>query len=386
MASGRGRAVNPRPQLDGARILVVVYGHIADTIAAIPALRSLRADAPSARIEVLALDSVRPVLEPCPYIDAFVGWSDFSHKGARGSRLEKAATLAALGLKLRRNRYDATLVLHRSSGAMRRLAALVGSPVRAGASNGDDGFTHPAPPGPPVESSREENRRVLQGLGLDDDGGQIEIWTRPEDAVSAADLLGKAPGPVIGIHPGSDWSCQEWLPDRFGEVARGLQRELGATIVITGSKSEVGLQTEVAAALKGDPILIAGRTSFGQLVEIVRRLDLLVCVNSAPAAIARALGTPCLVVVGLEDTRYTGLESSDLLRVIQPRVPKTAGGWCEFGRWGVLSSCHSPMCRGLGGLLELGPSPVLREALLFLGQLPARAAVSGPELRPPAPR
>jgi ADP-heptose:LPS heptosyltransferase len=356
-------------ELDGRKILVIAYGHVADTMAAIPALRSLRAAYPSATIDVLALEAARPILGPCPYINKLITWQDFQRKGQRIARVEKLSVIAALALKLRRSRYDATLVLHRSSGAMRKLAGLVGTPLRAGLSNGGDGYTHMAAPGGGVESSREENRRVLGSIGVEEDGGALELWTSEADKQWAAAFLGSRTGPRVGIHPGSDWSCQQWLPKRFAEVGRNLQVAAGATVVITGSGGEVELENEIAEGLAENPLRAAGRTTFGQFVEIIRGLDILVGVNSAAAAVARAVGTPAVVLLGLEDARYTGITSSRHQILIQPQMALNEGGWCEFGRWGVLSGCDSPMCRGLGGLAEVAPAIVTTEALSLLDRL-----------------
>jgi ADP-heptose:LPS heptosyltransferase len=339
-----------RVDLEGAKILVIAYGHVADTMAAVPALRSMRAAYPSASIDVLALESARPILGPCPYIDRLITWRDFQHKGERTARLEKLSVIAALALKLKRSGYDATLVFHRSSGAMRKLAELIGSAVSAGGQGG-------------IESSRDENRRVLEAIGVVEDGGGLELWTSADDAAWAASFLSRHDGPVVGMHPGSDWSCQQWLPERFAEVGRSLQLTAGATIAITGSSGEVELESEIANGLAESPLRAAGRTTFGQFVEVIRRLDLLICVNSAAAAIARAVGTPAIVLMGLEDARYTGIEANRQLTVIQPKTADHGGGWCEFGRWGVLSGCDSPMCRGLGGLAEVAPEVVTAEAL-----------------------
>jgi ADP-heptose:LPS heptosyltransferase len=359
-----------RVELNDGKILVIAYGHVADTMAAIPALRSLRAAYPSASIDVLALESARPILGPCPYIDNLITWQDFQHKGRRIARVEKLSVIASLALKLRRSGYDATLVLHRSSGAMRKLAGLIGTPVRAGLSSGGDGYTHLAAPGDAVESSRDENRRVLESIGVEEDGGALELWTSDEDKQWAAAFLGSHSGPRVGIHPGSDWSCQQWLPKRFAEVGRNLQVTAGATVIITGSSGEVELETEIAEGLAESPLRACGRTSFGQFVEIIRGLDILIGVNSAAAAVARAVGTPAVVLLGLEDARYTGISSNRHLTLIQPQMaPRGGGGWCEFGRWGVLSSCDSPMCRGLGGLAEVAPAIVAQEALKLLDRV-----------------
>jgi hypothetical protein len=111
-------------------------------------------------------------------------------------------------------------------------------------------------------------------------------------------------------------------------------------------------------------------------VEVIRRLDLLISVNSAPAAIAAAIGTPNLVLLGPEDGRHTETTSGALRRVLQPGGSKAPGSWCELGRWGVLSGCESPMCRGVGGLDQLDANTVAAEALTMLAGLGNRSLAS----------
>lgn len=348
------------------RVLVIVYGHVADTLVSVPALRSLRRALPRARLEVLCLRSVAPVLRGCPYVDELVAWDDFKRKHGRRARLEKAAQLARLGVRLRARRYDAALVLHRSFRALRRLAVLSGAAVTAGVSDGGDGYSHPASPAAGgVESPREENRRVLRALGIEEDGGPLELWPTPEERTAARRLVGEA-HPLIGLHPGSDWSCQQWLPARFAAVGVALQRA-GARVVITGSAAERRLQEEIAAGLDEEPVRCAGRTSLGELVAVIQQLDMLVCVNSAAAAIARAVGTPAVLLLGPEDPRLLGLTGGERVQVLQAGSRLQPGSWCELGRWGVLSGCESPICRGLGGLDQLHTEAVVQAALALLG-------------------
>ncbi len=354
--------------LDGRRLLVITYGHLADVLAAVPALRSLHRACPSARIEVLALRSVAPLLEPCSYVDELVTWGDFRHKGSHAARAEKAVVVAGLAARLRGRRYDAVLVLHRSFRAMRTLARLTGAPVTAGISDGGDGYSHPVAPDDSVSGSRTENRRVLEAVGVEEDGQEPEVWTTAEEARTAEGLLAPGVGhPLVGLHGGSDWSCQQWLPDRLGDVGVALEEASGARIVLTGALSERALAAEVAERLRGPFIDLAGRTTFGELVEVIRRLDLLVTVNSAPAAVAEVVGTPSVVLLGPEDARFTGLTEGAARRVVQPEGAGAAGGWCELGRWGILSGCESPICRGLGGLGRLETGTVVRPALELLG-------------------
>jgi ADP-heptose:LPS heptosyltransferase len=358
------------PDLSRERILVMVYGHVADTIAALPSLRLLRATYPNAQLEVLCLRSVAPLLNASGYVNHLVIWDDFARKRGRFARVEKAAVVATLAVRLRTRHYGAVLVFHRSFGAFRRLATLLGAPLVAGISAGNDGYTHPAPlPVGGLESSLEENRRVLAAIGIADDPQTTRLSIPDADRAYASDLLSEVDGQrLIGIHPGSDWSCQQWLGNRFVEVARQLATQTGARIVITGASSELRLQDEIAGRLDREPIRCAGRTSLMQLAAVIERLDLLIAVNSAAAAFARALDTPLVVLLGPEDGRLTGLDSSRRVRIMQPGGARWPGSWCEFGRWGLLSGCESPMCRGVSGLDQLDAADVVSAALHMLGE------------------
>ncbi|HXJ47821.1 MAG TPA: hypothetical protein VNF91_01515, partial [Candidatus Acidoferrum sp.] len=91
-----------------------------------------------------------------------------------------------------------------------------------------------------------------------------------------------------------------------------------------------------------------------------------------------AVGTPAVVLLGLEDARYTGIKNSGALTVIQPQLSGPRGNWCEFGRWGVLSGCDSPMCRGLGGLGEVEAAAVAEQALAMLAKGPSHVHRGSP--------
>jgi hypothetical protein len=226
---------------------------------------------------------------------------------------------------------------------------------------------------PDVAGGRRASR-VLAAFGVPEDQGPVELWTTRAELGKAEELLGAGTGPLIGIHAGADWSCQQWFPDRFAEVGSALSHATGARIVLTGTASQVALQEEIAECLSGMTIRASGRTSFGEFVEVVRRLDLIVCVSSAASAVAAAVGTPSVVLMGPEDARYTGMTPAATRRILQPGGARPVGSWCELGRYPVLSGCESPVCRGVVGLDRLTAEEVTGTALELL-------AASEPRLR-----
>src|SRR3982074_680343 len=115
------------PDLSHEKILFLVYGHVADTLAALPGLRLLRNACPQAEIEVLCLRSVAPLLHGSGYAERLVISADCAHKQGRVAKADTEAMLAILSGRLRARRGCGVMVLRRSLRAFRRLATLVGA-------------------------------------------------------------------------------------------------------------------------------------------------------------------------------------------------------------------------------------------------------------------
>jgi ADP-heptose:LPS heptosyltransferase len=88
-------------------------------------------------------------------------------------------------------------------------------------------------------------------------------------------------------------------------VAGRLQRELGATIMITGSEADRPLAREVAAALPERAIDLTGRLSVRETLAVIAGLDLFLSPDTGPMHMACAVDTPSVSVFGPSDpVRY----------------------------------------------------------------------------------
>jgi ADP-heptose:LPS heptosyltransferase len=122
----------------------------------------------------------------------------------------------------------------------------------------------------------------------------------------ARETLAALPRPWIGIHsgygPASRKRNQEerlrgWSPANFIQTARELAGK-GASIVLTGASGDRPITETIARALPPRVINLAGETTISQLVGLIAELDLLISVDSGPAHIAAAVGTPLIVLWG----------------------------------------------------------------------------------------
>lgn len=106
-------------------------------------------------------------------------------------------------------------------------------------------------------------------------------------------------GPYMVFAPGAGTDKRMWPVERFAETASRLHQETGFQLVVCGSNSETEL-AETLGKLSKVPssILLAGRTSVPDLVEIIRNASLVIANDSSAIHIAAATETPSVCILG----------------------------------------------------------------------------------------
>ncbi len=351
------------------RILVTAYGHIADVLPSLPAMRALKEAYPQARVTVLAVGYVREMLEACPYVDEVVVMRDFKYKGTRRGKLEQIVKLAQYAPRFFK-RFDMVLVLHARSRFLSRLAWLTGAPIRAGFLDvaTPKMLTHVAEPFTGIASFRDENRRVLEAVGVTGMGGSLELLPAEGDVEAVRALLAEcgigASEEIIGLHPGSHWTCQQWSAEQWATLADDLVTSRDARLVITGTSDEGELARAIIERMKVEDakvIDLTGRTNIMRFAALIGRMRLLVCVNSAASQIALAMNTPVVNLVGYENPVWTAPAPGEPMTIVRGCDDQTAKDyWCPYHVWGKLSQCHRAECVGIGGLSLIRPESVTR--------------------------
>jgi len=364
------------PARDDIRsILVMAYGHIADVLPAFAALRALRQSYPEARITVMAVEYVREMFEHCPDVHEVLIIRDFKYKGTRRGKIEHVLRLAQLLPRVYR-RYDMALVLHARTRFLTRLAWLSGARIRAGFSDvaSPRMLTNPARPLTSLVSFREENRRVLEAVGVATMGAGLELTPSDADAETVRQFLaarGVQDGDLlIGLHPGSHWTCQQWQTDEWSALADELVTRFGARLVISGTQDEHELVDAIIDHMRvKDAVVInaAGQTSIMQFAALICSLACLVCVNSAASQVALATRTPVVNLVGYENPVWTAPATGEPMVIVRGcDDTNTVESWCPYNVWGKLSSCHRAECVGIGGLSLIQRQQVTHEVESWL--------------------
>ncbi len=86
--------------------------------------------------------------------------------------------------------------------------------------------------------ARTRNAQILHAIGLDASSHDMEIWIPPVETERITHWLyaqGWREGdPLIALHPGCHWGCNEWLMARWVELGNEVQKRFACKIVITG--------------------------------------------------------------------------------------------------------------------------------------------------------
>ncbi|MBS0336540.1 MAG: putative lipopolysaccharide heptosyltransferase III [Proteobacteria bacterium] len=294
--------------LDGLkRALVVKLRHHGDVLLASPVLAALKAAAPRLEIDALVYDDTAPMLAGHPALAQLhcVGrrWRD---EGAMQRLGDEWRLFSALHAR----KFD--LIVHlcehpRGAWLARYLGARWAvAPAMPGRSKfWERSFTHLYPlPKNGRRHQVELNLDALRRIGLQpaQDGrrAQIVAGEAAESKVSAllaAEELGVRG--FVHLHPASRWKFKCWPADKCAALIDRLSAA-GERIVITAASdpAEAALVDDILKRTRAPVLNLAGTLSIKELVALIGRAKISVCVDSMPMHVASAVGTPVVALFG----------------------------------------------------------------------------------------
>jgi lipopolysaccharide heptosyltransferase II len=302
----RPTATEPVDPATVREVLVLRLDRIGDVVMSLPALADLRAALPNARIRLAVGAWSAEIAKGAPVDEVLVWSAPWVGRSSEGAA--SLPQLARAARALRDDRLDLAIDLQgdvRASLLMR----LSGARARAGYANTGGAYllTHVVPLDETV-SWVEQNRRAIA----------VAIGPVPQAAFDpltdadrrfATELLRNLhlddQRPLVGLHPSGGRLVKQWPPERWAEVAARLQRDFGATVLVTGSAPDRELAARVAKGLSKKPLDLTGRLGVRETLALVARLDLFLSPDTGPMHMACAVDTPSVTVFGPSDpARY----------------------------------------------------------------------------------
>lgn len=292
------------------RILVIKLDAAGDFLLSTPFLRGLRASAPAARIVLAVRDAVADLAAPCPHVDGVVVPTLIDGPG--GARLDvrgvtpTGRTLFAEGF---RGGFDRVIVArydcdtHGAATLASQMPAKVRvgfgeavTPWKAAMNAGfDRALTHVLGPLPGMHEV-ERLLSLLNAVGGEADGTHTELYLTQDDVDGAAALLAPlGDGPVLAVAPGAASARRVYPAPSLAAVASALSRRMGAGIAVVGGPEDEDAARVLAHAVPGPLVDLTGRTAVRTAAAVIARADALLAMDSAPAHMAAACGTPVAV-------------------------------------------------------------------------------------------
>jgi ADP-heptose:LPS heptosyltransferase len=274
-------------------MLVVRAGALGDTLMVTPLLRALRERFPRAEVDVLGSALAAPLLELTPRVGRL-----FSLKW-RNLPFALSPEKRHVARELARRRYDFAVLLEQAPRYRNLLEEAGVEPIRS--------FRET-----PFDPKLHAIRNNLRAAGLDDGSAShdMDVFLSSSDRSRASELVGEGGSRArkIGIHIGygprgkkrnQSERLKGWALENFVELGRSLA-ERGHRLLFTGSREDERDVERVLSKIpaSAETVNLSGRTSVRELAAVIERLDLFVSVDSGPAHLAAAVGTPLVVLWG----------------------------------------------------------------------------------------
>jgi lipopolysaccharide heptosyltransferase II len=107
--------------------------------------------------------------------------------------------------------------------------------------------------------------------------------------------------PIICIHAGSGTNIKMWEARKWAKVADMLTSQFSASIIFTGSASEVFMINNIKQYMTEKAYIMAGSTNLEQLAALYARSLAVLGSDSGPMHLAAAVNTPTVTLFGPAD-------------------------------------------------------------------------------------
>lgn len=287
------------------KILIVKPSSLGDIIQALPVLRLLKLHDPGSEIHWWVDSTLSGLLEDDPDLSGL-----FLFERRRWASPLHWNEAAAAVRRLRAMRFDWVIDLQSlaRSGlfawlADGRLTVGLDDPREGARGFYDIAVMRPARDAHAVDWYLEVLRRLNVPLHWD------FTWLprRPGAADAVRTKWGADSGRWLVLQPGARWPNKRWPAESFADlVGRLAADDAGLRFVILGSREDAAAGERIARAEPARCLDLTGRTTLPEMLEWIRRGELMVTNDTGPMHAAAALGRPVVALFGPTDPRRTG--------------------------------------------------------------------------------
>ena len=148
---------------------------------------------------------------------------------------------------------------------------------------------------------------VARALGIPVHDAFAWLPARPEIAAQVETKCPHNGARWLGINPGARWDNKRWPAEHFAQLVRQLAaRDANFRFALFGGPGDWHLTDTIQRAAPDRCVNFAGRTALPELIELLRRCELLVTNDTGPMHLAAALRKPIVSLFGPTSPEQTG--------------------------------------------------------------------------------
>ena len=295
------------------KILIIKISSLGDIIHAFPAVFLIAGKYGNAKIDWLVSPAFAPILEYNKCVNRIIPFP----RRELASPFTFPKAFINLIREIRREKYDLVIDLQ---GLLRSafFAKFARAPVIAGFDSPKERaaaffYNRKISPASGYVHAVDKNAAFISKLlSLPFNVPDTPLPENRRNIDSLAGILGKKnisrSDLIIGIAPGARWESKQWPPQFFAKVMDSLDGRIpGCRFLLLGSAGELETCRKISSSCeKARPVIIAGETGIGELVEAIRISKCLLCNDSGPMHIAASLKVPVFAMFGPTDPDKTG--------------------------------------------------------------------------------
>jgi lipopolysaccharide heptosyltransferase I len=286
------------PQPGEQSFLIVRLGSMGDLIHTVPAVASLRASFPQARIDWVVEQKWAPLIGLVTAISEVIPW----RRGV-GNFLTGTSTLRQRGYSCAvdfQGLYKSAL-LARFSGAQRRIGFGPAYSREGGAA-----WFYTDRVNPTGKHIAELNLRLAEAAGAAKSDALVFPLELPEYSSTVKGLLEREGiQEFCVVTPGGGWRSKCWPAERYGALCEQIMRKFGVRAIVNAGPAEEELgRAVINSGGAAKPVVLS--PSLHELAALLGRAKVVVGADTGPLHLAAALGAPVVALFGPTDPVRNG--------------------------------------------------------------------------------
>ena len=304
------------------KILVVNVNWVGDVIFSSPIFKALKEAYPQATISCMAPLRVKGILECVECLDEIIICDE-------GNVHRSIFAKIKLILELRKKKFDAAFLLHRSL-TRALLVFLAGIPDRIGYDTKNRGalLTHKVDRLEVLDVHRSDYYlNVIESFGVKVKERRTVLTPKEAATTNVKALLSdnkvEDGDKLIIVNCGGNWGLKRWPRENFVELITKLideYKQKYIKVIISGAPKDIVLVESIVNQLKEKPVVLTGKTTLQQLVSLMSLAELLISADSGPLHIANSVGTDTIAIFGPTRHEITGPKGRGEAVVLQKDV------------------------------------------------------------------